>query len=290
MVGSVPAARIEDRVPALGPNERVAGGAAVLQQQLEQPFSAFAHGRLGIRLLQPVTVGLAPWFRGNLVHDALRRLYETLRSQADIQALDEDQVQAMAEHAADRAFRGAHRNADAVLAALLRLEERRLARLLVSVLELDKGREPFTVWGTERAFRVVVEGVPLRLRVDRIDKLTTGEFVILDYKTGAQRRFLGGDGRPTDMQLVVYACALGEAISDLGLVNVDSRGVNISGAGKTLSPALDWEAALAEWRGAIERAARDFFAGDVRLMSRLSIQSARPLALLSRIGELRLDD
>jgi probable DNA repair protein len=290
MVGSVPASRVEDRVPPLGPGEQVAGGAKVLQQQLEEPFSAFAHGRLGIRLLQPVTVGLAPWFRGNLVHDALRRLYETLRSQTDIQALDEDQILAMAERAADRAFRSAHVNADAVLTALLRLEERRLARLLASVLELDKGREPFTIWGIEQSFRVEIEGVPLRLRVDRIDRRTTGAFVILDYKTGAQRRFLGSDGMPGDMQLVVYAYALGGEISDLGLVNVDSRGVNISGAGRTLSPSLDWEAALAGWRASIERAARDFRAGDVRLTSQHSLQSARPLAPLSRIGELRHDD
>jgi probable DNA repair protein len=290
MVGTVRAPRVQDRVPALGPGERVTGGAKVLQQQLEEPFSAFAHGRLGIRLLQPVTVGLAPWFRGNLVHDALRRLYETLRSQADIEALDGDQFLVMAERAADGAFRSAHVNADAVLTALLRLEERRLARLLVSVLELDRAREPFTVWGTERSFQVEVEGVPLRLRVDRIDRLASGEFVILDYKTGAQRRFLGSDGMPADRQLVVYACAVDGAVSDLGLVNVDSRGVNISGAGRTLSPALDWEAKLAEWRAAIERAARDFRAGDVRLTSQHSLQSARPLAPLSRVGELRRDD
>jgi probable DNA repair protein len=289
LVDAATAVPVEDRVPPLQPYEEVAGGAAVLQRQLEEPFSAFAIGRLGIRPLQPVAVGLAPWFRGNLVHDALRHLHRTLPSQADILSLDEAGMLAEAERAADKAFRGAHRNADAVLASLLRLEERRVTRLLISVMELDRGREPFSVAGTERALDAEIEGVPLRLRVDRIDRLPNREFVILDYKTGAQRRFRSGDGMPADMQLVVYACALDAAISDLGLVNIDSRGVNISGAGRTLTPELDWDAALAEWRAEVERAAREFRAGDVRLFNLQNIQSARPLALLSRIGELRLD-
>ncbi len=290
LVTSVRAVPAEDRVPPLQPGEVVTGGAAVLQRQLEDPFSAFAVGRLGIRPLQPVTVGLAPWLRGNLVHDALRNLYRALPSRADIEALDGPGLAAAAELAADGAFRGHHRNADAVLSALLRLEERRLARLLVMVLEFDKGRGEFTVEGTEQALDAEIEGVPLRLRVDRVDRLATGELVVLDYKTGAQRRFLGGDGLPADMQLVVYACAITGGISDLGLVNVDSRGISISGAGKTLTPDMDFEGALADWRNEVERAAREFRAGDVRLYSLHSIQSARPLAPLSRIAELRLDD
>jgi hypothetical protein len=289
MVESATLVSASDRVPRLQPNEVVAGGAGVLQRQLEEPFSAFAAGRLGVNPLQPVAVGLAPWLRGNLIHDALHRLYKDLPSQDSIARLDGPALVAAAESAADLAFRAAHRNADAVLAALLRLEERRLVRLLVSVLELDKQREPFTVSGTERSLQVEIESVPLRLRVDRVDRLTTGEFVILDYKTGAQRRFLDSRGMPADMQLVVYACALDAGISDLGLVNVDSRSVNISGAGRTLTPDLDWESALAEWRAVLERAAREFREGDVRLYSQHNIQSARPLALLSRIGELRLD-
>ena len=37
-----------DPVPAMQPDERLAGGAAVLQRQLEEPFSAFVHGRLAV--------------------------------------------------------------------------------------------------------------------------------------------------------------------------------------------------------------------------------------------------
>ena len=36
--------------------------------------------------------------------------------------------------------------------------------------------------------------------VDRIDTLANGEDVILDYKTGMHRKFLGSDGRPMNSE------------------------------------------------------------------------------------------
>ena len=278
-----------DPVPPLHPDEIVAGGAAVLQRQLEEPFSAFAAGRLGINLLQPITFGLSPSVRGSLIHDALYRLYKDLPSQALIREAGAAGLQAAINEAAELTLRAAHRNADPVLAALLRLEERRIMRLLAAVLELDRHRDPFRVSGVERSVSVTIEGVPLHLRVDRIDTLANGEDVILDYKTGMHRKFLGSDGRPSDYQLVVYACAIGQKISDLGLINVDSRRVDVSGAGKTLTPELNWDDALSDWQEQLERVAREFRAGDVRVVSLHSVQSSRPLALLSRVNELRHD-
>lgn len=273
----------EDPVPALRRGESVTGGASVLQWQKEEPFSAFAFGRLGIGLLQPITVGLAQNLRGSLIHAALHRLYGNLPSSAEIRDLDAY----AAEKAAAAAFRSAHRNADPVLAALLRLEERRVIRLLAAVLELDKGRSPFTVSAVEESVSASIEEVPLRLRIDRVDTLETGDIMVLDYKTGMRRRFLGGDGLPGDIQLVVYACALEGRISDLALVNVDSRGIEVSGAGKTLTPDMEWEPALAEWSRGVRRLAREFRDGDVRLYGPHNLQSSRSLGLLSRIREKR---
>jgi len=279
----------EDPVPELGRGESVAGGAAVLRWQMEEPFSAFAFGRLGISLLQPFTFGLRPSLRGSLIHAALCRLYQGIPSGAAIKELGPVGVQTRCEQAAAAAFSHAHKNADPVLSVLLRMEERRVVRLLTAVLRLDADRPPFTVSFVEKSLSTKIEEVPMRLRIDRIDTLDTGGVVILDYKTGTRRRFLGSDGRPGDIQLVVYACALGVEISDLALVNVDSRVVEISGAGKTLTPGIDWDAALADWAGEVRRAARELRAGDVRLYSLHSLQSSRPLSLLSRIREQQRD-
>ncbi len=114
--------------------------------------------------------------------------------------------------------------------------------------------------------------------------------MILDYKTGSRKAFLGANGLPKDMQLVVYAIAIDAEVSDLGLVNIDSRSTSIDGAGKQLTPDLDWGDALASWTKLVEVAAGQIQRGDIRVNGLQNVQSARPLGLLSRIRELQHDN
>ena len=278
-----------DPTPSMRPGEKLAGGAAVLQRQLEEPFSAFVSGRLGVNLLQSITVGLSPSVRGSLIHGALQQLYRELPAQSAIRNWDEAELERRVGDAVERAFRKVLRNADAVLLALLELETSRTASLLRAVVDLDRGREPFAVAAVEQPLSVAIEEVSLSLQADRIDRLDSGEHVILDYKTGAARQFLGSDKKPRDIQLVVYAFAFGGEVSDLGLVNVDSRNVDIDGAGRTLTPGIDWAAVLPDWCSIAARAARELRQGDIRLSNLHSRQSERPLSLLSRSRELRDD-
>jgi len=278
-----------DPVPSVTDDEQVSGGAASLQRQLEEPFSAFVMGRLGVRTLQVISQGLVASFRGNLIHDALYRLYRGLPAQAEIAAWDQDETSRRIETAADGAFSRHERNADVVLRALLQLEKRRVCNLLQRVVALDRSRESFRVAAVEQSLAATIEGIRLNIRVDRIDQLADGELVILDYKTGMRKQFLAGDGEPRDIQLVVYASAVIDPVSDLGLVNVDSRAVDIDGAGRTITPDVDWNSALTEWREQVEAGAVEMHRGDVRLYGLHGLQAARPLALLSRVREIRHD-
>jgi len=62
-----------------------------------------------------------------------------------------------------------------------------------------------------------------------------------------------------------------------------------AGAGKTLTPDIDWDSELGKWFALAEHAAAGLRAGDVRLARLHSLQSARPLSLLSRSRELLHD-
>ena len=88
------------------------------------------------------------------------------------------------------------------------------------------------------------------------------------------------------MQLVAYACAIDEPTSGLALVNVDSRHVDISGAGVDLTPEINWEDALGRWRAEVRRALNELQEGDVRVNGTLSAKDLRPFGLLSRVQEL----
>jgi len=280
---------LSDPVSPVTSSETISGGAATIQRQFEEPFSAFAYGRLGVRSIPPIYNGLAASLRGNLIHDALYGLYAELPSKADIDSWHGPDIEKRIASALAKAFWRRERHADSVLKQLYGLEQQRVARLLRAVISLDQGRDNFAVAETEGELDTVISGVRLALRVDRIDRLENGAIFILDYKTGMPKQFLDGNGEPKDMQLLVYACAVQASVAGLGLFNVDSRSVGIDGAGQMFTPVLNWDETLANWKSKVEYAAADLQCGDVRIDRLQNDKRARALALLSRIRELRRD-
>jgi hypothetical protein len=91
------------------------------------------------------------------------------------------------------------------------------------------------------------------------------------------------------MQLEVYARALPETVTAVGLINVDRRGVAIDAIGRDFAPDLDWDEAMADWKAQVDAAADEIRQGDVRINMQQNVQAARPLGLLSRIRELQRD-
>lgn len=279
-----------DPVPPVLDNESITGGASTINHQIHEPFSAFCYGRLAVRPLAGIASGLAAGLRGSLIHDALRNLYSERPSQVEIASWDEEQRCKRIDAALHGVFHKQDRYADPVLRCLLQLERQRNASLLHAVVELDVTRTPFSVLDVEAALETAIEGIRLRLRIDRVDRIDDGGLVILDYKTGAKKAFRSRDGLPNDMQLVVYALAVSEPVAGLGLINVDSRAVDINGAGSDFTPDLDWDETLANWKSEVSDAAHEIRRGDVRINGLLDRRGSRPLSLLSRIAELRRDD
>ena len=278
-----------DPVPTLLPDEVVGGGAGTIQRQCSEPFAAFVNARLGVTGLQAIAAGLSPLMRGNLVHNALFCLYEETPSQSDIRNWGAHETEGRVEKAVERAFLRYERHADRVLDALLALERQRTAALLMEVVRVDRERQDFSIDAVEVSVDFNLGGVPLGLRIDRIDRYDDGAIAILDYKTGAPKRFLDSAGDPVDMQLVVYACALSDPVAALGLYNIDSREIAIDAAGRTSMDSERWAESLTRWSETAEQAAAGLANGDVRLRGWQSARDARPLNLLSRYGELHRD-
>ncbi len=281
-----------DPVPALRRGEIVRGGAAIIDRQIAEPFTAFARSRLGIDLLEPFAEGLTPAMRGTLIHDALRNLYRECPSQAAIRAWNGGVREQRIERAVREATARHRVAAGQTLERLLDFEEARVRRLLALVVELDTSRTPFSIDSVEGEVDARIGGLPLSLRHDRIDVAEDGSRVVLDYKTGTEKKLLR-KGEPASYQLVVYAMGIraeqGEDVGALGLYNVDSLKVGIDGYGRALNEADDMAERLAEWTATVRHAARAFVEGDVQLNLVQGSRDARPLALLSRYEERTRD-
>lgn len=287
LAGTVAIAAARDPVPAIGPDESLSGGAWTIQSQLTEPVTAFIGSRLGVRPLDEQASGLPALLRGNLIHDALYSLYFDKPSVQDLVAWRD--IDGRISRALDFAFSDRERNTDKVLRRLFAMERHRVGGLLRDFLALDAARDEFAVASVEREVEFAEAGVHLQLRVDRIDQLPDGSIVILDYKTGAEKKFLASTGQPREFQLVAYACAVDDPVAALALVNVDSRTMGFSGAGAGYTDSDAWPEQLAEWSAMVRSACRDLSAGDVRLNGMQAVIDARPFNLLTRFTELRND-
>ena len=276
-----------DRVPAVGDGERLSGGATTLQRQLHDPVSAFVYGRMGGRLIYPQAVGIPALLRGNLVHDALYKLYIDLPSSSDLRAWTGEDLDSRIAAALDFAFARHERNGDAVLKQLLALERRRIAGLLREFVAVDADRGEFRVAGVEGRFEFVAGPVRLSLRFDRFDSFDDGSVAILVYKTGSGKRLLNREQQAQEIQLFVYAAAIDAPVSALALVNVDSRQIVFDGAGRGYTDIDEWPGLLRRVTAEVDAACREMADGDVRINIEQSLQEARPLNLLTRYSELR---
>ena len=277
-------------MPVVATGEKISGGAGTIQLQLREPFSAFARGRLGARLIYPQAVGIPAPMRGNIVHDALYQLYIDLPSSEAIREWRDKELETRIAEAVNFAFARHERNCDAVLRQLLTLERQRISKLLRQFVLVDAARGSFQVDSVEGTVEFVAGHVRLPLRFDRVDRFDDDTIAILDYKSGARKKLLGRDREAEEIQLFVYAAAVESPVSMLSLVNIDSREIAFDGAGRGFSDVDEWPELLSRIKAQIAVACDDLASGDVRINFAQDIKTARTLNVLTRYTQLRRDN
>ncbi len=269
---------LEDRsAPPVGTGELAAvrGGSGILEDQANCPFRAFARRRLSLEPLGEYRTALSPAERGELLHAALFTLWGRIENSEALSHLDEPTAAAEAAAAAIEAAPANLR--ELVGVRCLELEQERLESLLLEWLSVEKQRAPFAVHAREAVLEGAIEGIPLRLRIDRVDELEGGGRLIIDYKSG--RNSIGDwlGERPARPQLPLYGI-LGEDVAGVAYAQVRARECRFLGLGdvegvsgvrqdlaaavKRYSSADSWEALQAEWRTSLDQLALRFLAGD----------------------------
>lgn len=195
LLGALGANHREERIPALAaridrssapaqPYERPAPRPSAEQRKVDikvtaldrllgDPYQFYAREILGLRKLDTLAADPFndPALRGTLVHDILDAWHKAQVAQPDLGIVD-FATEKFAQLEVHPLFRGLWQ--PRILGALERFEE--------WVNEaLEQGRE---VIATESNGSMTVQGVVVRGRADRIDRLPDGRLVLVDYKTG----------------------------------------------------------------------------------------------------------
>ncbi len=264
------------------------GGAAMLADQAACPFRAFARHRLSATPLAVPTLGIDAADRGNLLHDVLHRLWSQLKTQAHLQSLSLAEREVAVHDAITQAIAHAHASGiEALTGRFAAIETARLQDLVLNWLAYELSRAPFSVAGVEAIRITTLANITMKLRLDRIDKLSDGTHALIDYKTGEAKIKSWLGARPDEPQLPLYYHAVeaaGDSVSTLAFARV-KRGPTFGFEGVAAAPDMlpsvsmieekrggiadeypSWDVLVQSWERALNALAIEFAEGVATVM------------------------
>lgn len=261
------------------------GGSQILKNQAISPYAAFLLHRLGAQQPDSPALGFTAMQRGQILHDALSDIWKELQDQQTLLSQSDDELKALVQRCVhDHIQRFRRREPDFFGETYSELELQRQTQLILRWLEREKQRPPFTVVANEETISANFAGLPLTLRLDRMDKLDNGELILIDYKTGTPSPKSWGGERPDEPQLPLYClCYLHDqateisavmfaqinakdiAIKGLGGLSVDHPDILAAAAAESLELPPDWLLIREHWQQQLTLLATTFLQGDCSL-------------------------
>ncbi|NIB41147.1 hypothetical protein HBA55_16205 [Pseudomaricurvus alkylphenolicus] len=258
--------------------EQIKGGSQIFRNQAISPLAAFCIHRLGASLPLEPSLGLSAIDRGQILHNALADLWEKLKHQKALLELAQTELQSLVDTCLDRHLQAYRlKQPDQLGERYLQLEKRRQQQLILQWLELEKQRPAFTVQSYEESIQTEFAGLPLRLRLDRLDRLDSGELILIDYKTGNPSPRSWGSDRPEEPQLPLYSLCYKADVEAVVFAQINAREVAIKGLGELpgehdgiiptarggeLDLPENWPDILNHWRTTLGQLGEDFLQGN----------------------------
>ncbi len=232
-------------------------------------------------------IGISPSERGNVAHKALEYFWRDVGSRRELLARPAEEIDAAIESSVNAALDSglSRRQRNTSLERSRVLEHDRLTLLLAEWLQIERTRTDFEVVEREAPRSVDAGGVQLDLKVDRIDRMPSGKYVVLDYKTSDNLNIDDWDGdRPDAPQLPLYAVKSGHEIEGVYYAKLVPRATKLLGhAGE----ALAWREP--EWRRVVDQLGSSFLRGDAAVDPKYAGKTCElcDLHSLCRIADVR---
>ncbi|MCQ9615823.1 PD-(D/E)XK nuclease family protein [Paenalcaligenes niemegkensis] len=267
--------------PPVAANEIIRGGVGVLDTQARSPLWAFVKYRLAASDLPEYASMSDLNARGLFLHRAMELLWKecpSKNSEGLRTWLDEAGVEQVLSDLIEQA---AEVELVEYSGRLRELECERAVSVLKNWLSFEFEREPFSVIELESELQFTYQHLSLGMRLDRLDQLSDGRYVVFDYKTSLNRSEPLGDWirhRPINLQLPLYAAHLlgqGQQVAAIALAWLNARSPGVTGysdtnvlLGDTKNRDIEkrhvlptWDEQLQQWNSDIQALADEFSQG-----------------------------
>ena len=236
-----------------------------LRDQSNCPFRAWAIHRTNLRDSQEPHRFPDLIDRGTVVHQTLQLLVENARNQEAIAQISNASVEAAIDEATRRLKRFLLPD------RFLRFERDRIRKIVDLWREFELSRNPFEVVDVETESSVGIEGIRIKLRVDRVDRTDELGALVIDYKTGAANVGNWRPPRPLDPQMPLYALAIKDcdglayqqvssnSVSQFGIADYRDREARMDAADRRFG--VDFAGLKSDWKSSLSDIAREFKAG-----------------------------
>ncbi len=267
----------EDIQGPAAPIGQTTGGMRLLNDQSACPFKAFGIHRLKAKEHREPKPGIPAKDRGTIVHDVLERFWKEALDSEGLARLDEPALLSeVTKLVGQRLDEYVDRFPRALNKQGLQLELQNIVPKVVRWLELERHRPPFATEHLEDKMALSIGPLILEGKPDRIDRLPTGERIVIDYKTGkTSRSDWRPEGRLTDGQLPAYALTLDPPPKAIAFARVGKDQAKFDGfsSGQTdiqgieaienyrrapFKAVEDWQTLLAGWRDQLESLADEY--------------------------------
>lgn len=289
---SIPVAKkeilLDEKANAIREFSAIVGGSGIIKLQALCPFRAFASVRLKAQALNKPVLGIHPITKGILVHHILFSIWGILKTQEVLSQLSDAALHQLIETTIDKTFSDKpYQMLISENSAFFDIEKKRLQALIYDWMQIEKARPAFRVHALETSQPITINQLPLTIRLDRIDELSDGSFLLMDYKTGKNNINAILKDALTEPQLPIYAIFHEEnkkfdAVAFAGVNSADMGFNGIACENKMVEKnktyyieSIDqkknelkienWQALLSHWKKTIVKLADDFCDGDARV-------------------------
>ncbi len=277
-------ALLDDSIATKFNKQKINSGVSLLKDQMACAFKGFAH-RLNIQSFDAPHIGFDKKEQGNIVHNALQYIYEELDSKEKLCLLSEDDLTRLVKQ---KVYAALKRYPDS---NFKKIEQQRVAQLILNFIDLDKTRENFSVLETEKSIVAELSGLTFTTRLDRLDQMDNGDKIVFDYKTGKTSISNWCAQAIHEPQLPIYSIT--NHTQGAAFIELDASQISIKGLSKDSdslpkqssrkSTCNEWDEQLIIWNDTLNQAAQDFQSGQAHVIPNKKACKYCELDLLCRV-------